>query len=60
MKARPNNSPAEHARLGILLQDVTRAIELAGPDHELVRSLRQALQPRAADAGYDGAFPWLR
>jgi len=58
MKARPNNSPAEHARLRILLRDVTRAAQLAGPDHALVCELRQALQPRAADSGYDPGFPW--
>ena len=51
MKVKTNNSPAEHARLRQLLRDVTRAVELAGPDHQLTRSLRQALRPRAADAG---------
>ena len=58
MKPRTNNMPAEHTRLRRLLQDVTQAVELAGPDHPLTRSLRQALQPRAADAGYDPGFPW--
>ena len=58
MKARPNNSPAEHARLRILLRDVTRAAELAGHDHQLVKQLRAAIAPVPTTAGYDPGFPW--